>query len=78
MSVFLVLPADKLESHSAWLSVHIQQSLTVNARNIEQKPKKPILFFLDEMPALGRLPMVEQAFGLMAGLPSEYSLGDDL
>lgn len=67
MSIFLVLPADKLESHAAWLRLHIQQSLTVNARNIEQKPEKPILFILDEMPALGRLPMVETAFGLIAG-----------
>lgn len=45
----------------------IQQALTINARNIEVKPEKPILFMLDEMATLGRLSMVEQAFGLMAG-----------
>ena len=67
MSIYLVLPADKLNSHERWLRLLIQQALTVNARNIELKPKNPVLFLLDEMPALGKLTMVEQAFGLMAG-----------
>lgn len=67
MSVYLVLPADKLNSHGRWLRLLIQQALAVNARNIEQKPEKSVLFILDEMPALGKLSMVEQAFGLMAG-----------
>lgn len=67
MSVYLVLPADKLNSHGRWLRLLIQQALAVNARNIEQKPDKSVLFILDEMPALGKLSMVEQAFGLMAG-----------
>lgn len=67
MSVYLVLPSDRLNSHGRWLRLLIQQALTVNARNIEQKPEKSVLFLLDEMPALGKLSMVEQAFGLMAG-----------
>ena len=67
MSVYLVLPADRLEPFGRWLRLLIQQSLTVNARNIEVKPAKPVLFLLDEMASLGRLTMVEQAFGLMAG-----------
>jgi type IV secretion system protein VirD4 len=33
----------------------------------EQKPDKSVLFILDEIPALGRLSMVKQAYGLMAG-----------
>jgi type IV secretion system protein VirD4 len=45
----------------------IQQAITVNARNIERKPERPILFLLDEMAAIGRLASVEQAYGLMAG-----------
>lgn len=67
MTVYLVLPADRLETFGRWLRLLVQQALTVNARNIEVKPKKPILFLLDEMAALGRLTMVEQAYGLMAG-----------
>ncbi len=67
MSIFLVLPSDRLDEYGRWLRLLIQQALTVNARNIEKKPKKSVLFILDEMPALGKLSKVEQAFGLMAG-----------
>jgi type IV secretion system protein VirD4 len=67
MTIYLVLPSDRLNAFGRWLRLLIQQAITVNARNIETKPAKPILFLLDEMPALGRLSMLEQAFGLMAG-----------
>ena len=67
MTVYLVLPADRLDAFGRWLRVLVQQAITVNARNIELKPERPILFILDEMAALGRLAMVERAFGLMAG-----------
>ncbi|MCB9978540.1 MAG: type IV secretory system conjugative DNA transfer family protein [Rhodospirillales bacterium] len=67
MTVYLVLPADRLDTFGRWLRLMVQQALTVNARNIDKKPDKPILFMLDEMAALGRLTMVEQAYGLMAG-----------
>ena len=67
MSIYLVLPSDRLNAFNRWLRLLIQQAITVNARNIAVMPDKPVLFLLDEMPALGRLTMVEQAFGLMAG-----------
>ncbi|WP_347990340.1 type IV secretory system conjugative DNA transfer family protein [Methylomonas sp. AM2-LC] len=67
MTIYLVLPSDRLETFGRWLRLLIQQAITINARNIESKPEKPIIFMLDEMPALGRLTMVEQAYGLMAG-----------
>ncbi len=67
MSLYLILPADRLSTFSAFLRLMIEQSLTVNARNIELQPEQPVLYIIDEMPALGRLNMVEQAFGLMAG-----------
>jgi type IV secretion system protein VirD4 len=67
VSIYLVLPADRLNAFASWLRVLVQQAISVNARNIEEKPDKSVLFILDEMPALGKLAMVEQAFGLMAG-----------
>jgi type IV secretion system protein VirD4 len=67
MSIYLALSSDKLDSHGRFLRLLIEQALSLNARNIEQQPEEPVLFILDEMPALGRLPMVEKAFGLMAG-----------
>lgn len=67
ITVYLVLPADRLETFGRWLRLLVQQAITVNARNIQEKPEQPILFMLDEMAALDRLKMVEQAYGLMAG-----------
>lgn len=67
MTIYLILPADRLGAFGRFLRLLVQQAITVNARNIEDKPDKPVLFILDEMPALGRLTMVEQAYGLMAG-----------
>lgn len=67
MTIYLILPADRLETFNRFLRLLVQQAITVNARNIEAKPEKPVLFILDEMAALGRLAMVEQAYGLMAG-----------
>ena len=67
MTIYLVLPSDRLNTFGRWLRLLVQQAITVNARNIETKPDKSILFLLDESAALGRLTMVEQAYGLMAG-----------
>jgi type IV secretion system protein VirD4 len=67
MTIYLVLPADRLNAFGRWMRLLIQQAITVNARNIEVKPKNPILFILDEFAAIGRLSMIEQAYGLMAG-----------
>lgn len=67
MSIYIIMPADRLNAFSRVLRLIVQQAITVNARNIEDKPDKPVLFILDEMPALGRLKMVEEAYGLMAG-----------
>lgn len=66
-TIYLVLPADRLNTFGRWLRLLIQQAITVTARNVTDRPAQPILFMLDEMAALGRLTMVEQAYSLMAG-----------
>jgi type IV secretion system protein VirD4 len=66
-TIYLVLPADRLSAFGRWLRLLIQQAITVSARDIANKPEKPVLFILDEMAALGRLSMVKEAYGLMRG-----------
>lgn len=79
MTIYLILPADRLKTFDRWLRLLIQQAITVNARNIDVKPKKPVLFLLDEMPSLGRLESVEQAYGLMAGFGMQlWGIAQDL
>ncbi len=67
LTVYLVLPADRLDTFHRWLRLMIQQAIIVNARNIAHKPEKPILFMLDEVAALGKMSVIPRAYGLMAG-----------
>ncbi|MHB0953239.1 MAG: type IV secretory system conjugative DNA transfer family protein [Allorhizobium sp.] len=66
MTVFLVLPPDRLSTYSRWLRLLITQSLTDMART-PATPARPVLYLLDEFAALGHLAPVERAMGLMAG-----------
>lgn len=66
ISVYVVLPADRLNTHGRWLRLIVSMAITAMVRG-ERKPRRPALFLLDEFAALGKLAVVEQAFGLMAG-----------
>jgi type IV secretion system protein VirD4 len=66
VSVFLVLPPDRLSTYSRWLRLLVSQSLIDMARD-PAKPAVPVLYLLDEFAALGHLAPVERAMGLMAG-----------
>jgi len=66
VSVFLVLPPDRLSTYSRWLRLLVAQSLTDMARD-PAKPAVPVLYLLDEFAALGHLAPIERAMGLMAG-----------
>ena len=65
-SVFLVLPPDRIPTHARWLRILVAQALGEILR-LPEPPTKPVLFLLDECAALGRMPPLERAVGLMAG-----------
>lgn len=66
MTIYLVLPATRLQTHARWLRLMISATLsTIAAETVP--PALPVLFLLDEFAALGRLSMIETAMGLMAG-----------
>ncbi|WP_431324953.1 type IV secretory system conjugative DNA transfer family protein [Rhizobium sp. YTU87027] len=66
MTVFLVLPPDRLGPYARWLRLLVTQSLSDLART-PGRPPAPVLYLLDEFAALGYLAPVERAMGLMAG-----------
>ena len=66
-TVFLVLPPDRLATHSRWLRLMVAHALDNLAKTRPEPGRPPILFMLDEFAALGRLEPIERAFGLMAG-----------
>ena len=66
VSVFLVLPPDRLDTYARWLRLLVSQSLLDMARD-PAKPATPVLYLLDEFASLGYLAPIERAMGLMAG-----------
>lgn len=66
VSVFVVLPAERISTFNRWLRLMVGEALTAMART-PGKPSRPVLFLLDEFAVLGRLASVETAMGLMAG-----------
>jgi type IV secretion system protein VirD4 len=65
-SLFLVLPADRLQTYNRWLRLLISVGLASLARD-KRQPAQPVLFLLDEFAALGHLRPVEIAMGLLRG-----------
>ena len=66
ITVYLVLPADQLQNHGRWLRLMISMLLR-SVTMTDERPDDDVLFMLDEFAALGSLPMIKQAFGLMRG-----------
>jgi type IV secretion system protein VirD4 len=66
MTLYLVLPADRLATHGRWLRLIVGLTISALTRD-RQPPKTPVLFLLDEFASLGRLQAIETAIGLLAG-----------
>ena len=64
-TVYLVLPAKRLNTHGAWLRLML--SVILNQISDARQPDYPVLFLLDECAALQRLEILETAVGLMRG-----------
>jgi type IV secretion system protein VirD4 len=66
VSIYLVLPTDKLSSYSRllriWIGTAMQAILTVKG-----KPKHRVLFLLDEMAQLGRMDSLRDAVSIVRG-----------
>lgn len=62
-TLYIVIPADKLESHNAWLRLVVGACM----KAVIRQPKEQVQFILDEFYALGYMSMVETAMGAYAG-----------
>jgi len=66
LSIFIVIPPDKLESHSRLLRVWIGTLMSAIVRR-RAAPDLSTLFILDEAAQLGQLPQLRQAITLLRG-----------
>lgn len=62
-ALYIIIPADKLQSHARWLRLIVTTSL----RAVIRKPKNRVTFLLDEFAALGYLSEIETALSTYAG-----------
>lgn len=62
-SIFVIIPVDKLQSHSRWLRLVVTSLM----RAVVRAPDKKVCFLLDEFAALGYLPEIELALSTYAG-----------
>jgi len=70
VSIYLVLPVDRLKTHARWLRLMVSIGIRAvgRGRGSSDSHGLPTLFMLDEFGTIGQLEAVAQAYGLMAGL----------
>lgn len=64
--MFVVLPAGRLFTYNRFLRMLLSSAITSVTR-FKTKPNPPVYFLMEEAAALGRMEVIETAFGLMAG-----------
>ncbi|AWV20003.1 TraG/TraD family (plasmid) [Roseomonas mucosa] len=68
ITVYLILPAKRLRTHSGWVRLIVQAALNDLYETMPDRSRPPVLMLLDELPAaIGNLPIVEDAMGLARG-----------
>jgi len=66
VSVYVVIPPEYVKVYQPFLRLIVGLATTAMTRN-RHLPKKPVLFLLDELPALGYMRPIEDGIGYLAG-----------
>jgi type IV secretion system protein VirD4 len=67
VTAYLIIPADRLESHANYLRLIVTSALRSLLRSPPSAKLPPVLFLLDEFAQLGYLPPIENAMGIARG-----------
>lgn len=66
MSLYLIIPPEYVTVYQPFLRLMVGLSTAAMTRN-QRQPKHPVLFLLDELPALGHMRPIEDGIGYLAG-----------
>lgn len=66
ISLYIVIPPEQLSNYKPVVRLMIGLATTAMTR-LKQKPTKPVLFLIDEFPALGHMEPIESGIGYLAG-----------
>lgn len=67
MTIYLCLPASRMETHAKWLRLILNQSMAALEREPRRPDTLPVLLMLEEFAALGHMRALEIAASYMAG-----------
>jgi len=67
VTCYLILPADRLETHANYLRLIVTSALRTLLRSPPSDTLPPVLSLLDEFAQLGYLPPIENAMGIARG-----------
>lgn len=67
MSIYVVIPANKLEGSIRYIRAMYTLALSALTRTLKGKPEHDVLFLFDEFAQLGRMEAVENAVSLVRG-----------
>jgi type IV secretion system protein VirD4 len=71
VSIYIILAGERVRMAKRWLRVLIS-ALMNTVMGLAVKPSEPVLFLLEEMATLERMPIIETAVGLMAGYGLQF------
>lgn len=66
-SVYLVVPPELLETYRPFVRLIVGLALIAMTRAVSRSRRQPVVFFLDEVAALGRMEPIEAGIGWLAG-----------
>lgn len=67
-TIYLCLPAGKMESHFRWLRLVVRMALlALERRGTWERGRRPIVFMMEEFATLGHMPIMEQAAAYFPG-----------
>ncbi len=66
-TIYVGLPVDKVQTHGLWLRLILSMAIRPISR-AKRRPALLVLFLMDEFGTIGKLAVVQNAYGLLAGL----------
>jgi type IV secretion system protein VirD4 len=74
VSLYLILPPDRLDSYRRWLRLMIGCAVQAMTADADKRPVERVLFLLDEFAQLGRMRPVERGVTLVGGFGATFWL----
>lgn len=73
VTVFLIVPANMLQTFGRWFRLMLTSAINAHMKT-PRKRKRPVLYMLDEFPALGNMPLIENSAAQIRGYGVQFHI----